>query len=72
MKEHIDKTITLSPEILNHVNEWKDKPGNLIMILHKVQEEYGLCPERSGPEADRAARYPAGKSIRGPHFLSSF
>ena len=28
-----------SPELLSFINEWKDKPGNLIMVLHKVQEE---------------------------------
>ena len=26
------------------VEEWKDKPGNLIMVLHKAQEEYGYIP----------------------------
>ncbi len=26
------------------VEEWKDKPGNLIMVLHKTQEEYGYIP----------------------------
>ncbi len=28
-----------SPELLSFINVWKDKPGNLIMVLHKVQEE---------------------------------
>lgn len=26
------------------VEEWKDKPGNLVMVLHKIQEEYGYIP----------------------------
>lgn len=34
----------LSPEILSFVDSWRDKPGNLIMILHKVQEDYGYVP----------------------------
>ena len=28
-----------SSELLSFIEEWKDKPGNLIMVLHKVQEE---------------------------------
>jgi len=34
----------LSENILSFVEEWRDKPGNLIMILHRVQEEYGYIP----------------------------
>ncbi len=36
--------IKLTEELRNFVEEWKDRPGNLIMILHKVQEEYGYVP----------------------------
>ncbi len=61
MKEHIDKTITLSPEILNHVNEWKDKPGNLIMILHKVQEEYGYVPREAALKLTELLDIPLAK-----------
>jgi NADH-quinone oxidoreductase subunit E len=28
-----------SPELISFIEEWKDKPGNLIMVLHKVQQE---------------------------------
>jgi NADH-quinone oxidoreductase subunit E len=31
----------LTPELVTFVNEWKVKPGSLIMILHKTQETYG-------------------------------
>ncbi|MFP4013773.1 MAG: NAD(P)H-dependent oxidoreductase subunit E [Chitinispirillaceae bacterium] len=34
----------LSPELEAFIKEWKDKPGNLIMILHKVQEVYRYIP----------------------------
>ena len=30
-----------SQELEAFIEEWKNKPGNLIMILHKVQEEQG-------------------------------
>ena len=36
--------IKLSKELQGHIAKWKDQPGNLIMILHKVQEEYGYVP----------------------------
>jgi len=36
--------ITLSKKLIDHINKWKNKDGNLIMILHKVQEEYGYIP----------------------------
>ncbi|MFP4113646.1 MAG: NAD(P)H-dependent oxidoreductase subunit E [Spirochaetota bacterium] len=35
---------TLSEGILDFIKKWRDKPGNLIMILHRVQEEYGFIP----------------------------
>ena len=34
----------LSEGILEFINEWRTKPGNLIMILHRVQQEYGYVP----------------------------
>jgi NADH-quinone oxidoreductase subunit E len=36
--------IKLPETLLVFIEEWKDKPGNLIMILHKTQEEYGYIP----------------------------
>lgn len=30
-----------SDELLAFIDEWKEKPGNLIMILHHVQQEQG-------------------------------
>ena len=34
-------------EVVEFINEWKTKPGNLIMILHKVQEHYGYIPRQA-------------------------
>ncbi|HZJ87723.1 MAG TPA: NAD(P)H-dependent oxidoreductase subunit E [Sphaerochaeta sp.] len=31
---------TFTPELVSFIEKWKNKPGNLIMVLHKVQEEY--------------------------------
>ncbi|MFW5683993.1 MAG: NAD(P)H-dependent oxidoreductase subunit E [Spirochaetota bacterium] len=38
------KATTLTQGILDFIEAWRDKPGNLIMILHRVQEEYGYVP----------------------------
>jgi len=35
---------TLSPGLVAFIQEWKDKPGNLIMVLHRVQQEYHYVP----------------------------
>ena len=29
------------PELLSFIDEWKVKPGSLVMILHKTQETFG-------------------------------
>ena len=34
----------LTPELKAFIKEWKDKPGNLIMVLHHVQQEFGYLP----------------------------
>ncbi len=34
----------LSPELSAFMEQWKSKPGNLIMVLHRVQQEYGYVP----------------------------
>ncbi len=36
--------ITLSDGILDFIDAWREEPGNLIMILHRVQQEYGYVP----------------------------
>jgi len=40
-------------ELLHFIEEWKPKPGSLIMILHKTQETFGYI---SRPAADQIAR----------------
>ena len=41
-----------SPELLSFIEEWKDKPGNLIMVLHKVQQEQSYISREA---ADKVA-----------------
>ena len=38
------ETKTLTPELRAFIEEWKPRPGNLIMVLHKIQQTYGYMP----------------------------
>jgi len=40
----------LSPELREYILSWKEKPGNLIMVLHKMQEEVGYIPRKGAFE----------------------
>ena len=48
----MNEDISFSPDLTDFIAEWKEKPGNLIMILHKVQEEFGYIPRAA---ADKVA-----------------
>jgi NADH-quinone oxidoreductase subunit E len=43
-------TCGFSKELDTFIDEWKLKPGNLIMILHKVQEEQGYISKEAATE----------------------
>jgi len=36
-----------SKELSDFITEWKTKPGNLIMCLHRIQEEYTYIPREA-------------------------
>ena len=38
------ETVTLSDELLQFIETWKDKRGNIIMIMHRIQQEFGFLP----------------------------
>ncbi|MCL2444482.1 MAG: NAD(P)H-dependent oxidoreductase subunit E [Treponema sp.] len=45
-----EKDYTFPAELLSFIEEWKPKPGSLIMILHKTQEIFGYI---SRPAAEQ-------------------
>jgi NADH-quinone oxidoreductase subunit E len=45
--------IDFPPDLISFIDQWKDKPGSLIMILHKTQETFGFIPR---PAAEKLAR----------------
>ncbi len=41
---------TFSPALVSFIKEWKTKPGNLIMVLHKVQQEQGYSSREAADQ----------------------
>lgn len=44
-KQRTADEVELPRELADFIEIWKPKPGNLIMILHRVQEYYGYVPK---------------------------
>ena len=53
--------IEFSPELLSFIGEWKDRPGNLIMVLHQVQEEFGYIPRAAAIKVSELLETPLAK-----------
>lgn len=47
-----------SKKLYSFIDEWKEKPGNLIMILHKVQEELGYISREAAVEVSTLTKTP--------------
>jgi NADH-quinone oxidoreductase subunit E len=43
-------TAVLTPSLHEFILSWKDQPGNLIMVLHRVQQELGYIPREAAFE----------------------
>lgn len=53
--------IKFSAELLAHIESWKNKPGNLIMILHKVQQEFSYIPREAAMKVAELIDVPLAK-----------
>ena len=53
--------IEFSSELIEFIETWKSKPGNLIMILHKVQEEFGFIPREAAMKVSEMLEVPLAK-----------
>lgn len=51
----------LTPEIVAYIEKWKDKPGNLIMVLHRVQEHFGFISRSAAFEVAERLAVPVAK-----------
>lgn len=44
---------TLRRDVQRHVNDWRNEEGNLIMILHAIQNQHGYVPREVAMELSR-------------------
>jgi NADH-quinone oxidoreductase subunit E len=61
MFEKEESGVKFSAELVDFIESWRHKPGNLIMILHRVQEEYGYIPREAALELARMINVPLAK-----------
>jgi NADH-quinone oxidoreductase subunit E len=55
------ESIQFKTETLEFIQEWKEKSGNLIMILHKVQEDFGYIPKPAAIKLSEILGVPLAK-----------
>lgn len=53
--------VELPAALVEFIGQWKDRPGNLIMVLHRVQQEYGFIPRQVAFEVARRLDVPLAK-----------
>ena len=53
--------ISFPPELISFIDEWKVKPGSLIMILHKTQEIFGYISREAAGELARLTGIPLAR-----------
>ncbi len=58
MSVAVENRAELSQELSDFIEAWRDTPGNLIMVLHKTQEEYGYVAEPVAREVARRLGVP--------------
>ena len=51
----------LPSELISFIEQWKNKQGNLIMVLHKVQEHFGYIPREIAFEVADLLDVPVAK-----------
>jgi NADH-quinone oxidoreductase subunit E len=56
-----EKEEKFSPKLIEFINEWRNKPGNLIMILHQVQSELGYVSRESANKVAEMIDVPLAK-----------
>ena len=53
--------LKFSDSLMQFINEWKEKPGNLIMVLHKVQGELGYISREAAEKVSDLLDVPLAK-----------
>jgi NADH-quinone oxidoreductase subunit E len=53
--------VAFPPELVAFIDEWKVKPGSLIMILHKTQETFGFISRESAGKLSELTGIPLAR-----------
>jgi NADH-quinone oxidoreductase subunit E len=53
--------IDFPKELISFIDEWKSKPGSLIMMLHKTQETFGFIPRAAAEKLAVISGIPLAK-----------
>ena len=53
--------VELPVSLVEYIDEWRNKPGNLIMILHRTQEEFGFIPRQVAIRLSQVMDVPLAK-----------
>lgn len=56
-----DEKTPLPDELLQYIEQWKQRKGSVIMVLHKVQELYGYIPRHAAMEVSSRLDIPLAK-----------
>ncbi|MDA3850763.1 MAG: NAD(P)H-dependent oxidoreductase subunit E [Spirochaetaceae bacterium] len=57
----VEEDLKMSDQLVAFVEDWKSNPGNLIMVLHRVQEEFGYIPRHIAIELTTMLDIPLAK-----------
>ena len=57
----VQEGVVFPPELISFIDEWKFKPGSLIMILHKTQEVFGFISRESASNLARLTGIPLAR-----------
>jgi NADH-quinone oxidoreductase subunit E len=61
MSTKVVNPVELPAALIDFIGKWKEKRGNLIMVLHKVQQHYGYVPRKAAMEVARMLDVPLAK-----------
>ncbi|MCU0666473.1 MAG: NAD(P)H-dependent oxidoreductase subunit E [Candidatus Omnitrophica bacterium] len=62
----------VNSEIASLVSKWKDKPGNLIMILHELQNHYEYVPREAALQLSKILDVPLARIYEVITFYNFF
>jgi len=63
---------TLKDDVQAVIARWKDREGNLIMVLHDIQDRYGYVPREAALEVSRQSGMPLARIYEVLTFYNYF